>query len=105
MFSQSLSHFFLHVNGLPHTTQIFCGKLAFDGFFSTLPFPRRPNKTVLLDEYGLVVVCEFVLTTKAASELMLVAVSASRATVQRTAHRLCDGTENDKRCILSFLIL
>jgi hypothetical protein len=43
--SQHLSHFFLHVNGRPQTTQIFSGKLDLLGFFSFFPSstPLRPN--------------------------------------------------------------
>lgn len=28
-FAQTLSHFFRHLNGLPHTTQFFSGRLGF----------------------------------------------------------------------------
>jgi hypothetical protein len=37
--SQQRSHFFLHVNGRPQTTQIFDGKLDLLGFFSLSPLP------------------------------------------------------------------
>ena len=37
--SQQRSHFFLHVNGRPQTTQIFAGKLDLLGFFSLSPLP------------------------------------------------------------------
>ena len=48
--SQQRSHFFLHVNGRPHTTQSFSGRSDLLGFFSFFfppppppPLPLRPN--------------------------------------------------------------
>mmetsp|Transcript_21574 Transcript_21574/g.35586 ORF Transcript_21574/g.35586 Transcript_21574/m.35586 type:complete len:117 (-) Transcript_21574:131-481(-) len=50
--SHERSHFFRHVNGRLHTTQIFSGKLDLLGFFSFLSFPPRPplpnNRVVIL---------------------------------------------------------
>lgn len=78
--SQHRSHFFLHVNGRPHTTQIFSGKFVLEGLLSTFPFALPPNNW---EENGL--------TREGVTKALVLETDRATTTTAQTETHLIEG--------------